>query len=34
MLSRHIVTRHKGSISYEDAVGGGARFVIRFPSVV
>jgi signal transduction histidine kinase len=33
-LSRHIVTRHKGSISYEDAIGGGARFVIRFPSVV
>lgn len=33
-LSRHIVTRHKGSISYEDAVGGGARFVIKFPSVV
>ena len=32
-LSRHIVTRHKGSISYEDAVGGGARFVIRFPSI-
>ena len=31
-LSRHIVTRHKGSISYEDALGGGARFVIRFPS--
>ena len=33
-LSRHIVTRHKGSIYYEDAVGGGARFVIRLPSVV
>jgi hypothetical protein len=33
-LSRHIVTRHKGSISYEDAVGGGARFVIKFPLVV
>ena len=33
-LSRYIVTRHKGSISYEDAVGGGARFVIKFPSVV
>jgi signal transduction histidine kinase len=32
-LSRHIVTRHKGSIHYENAVGGGARFVIRFPSV-
>jgi signal transduction histidine kinase len=33
-LSRHIVTRHKGSIHYENAVGGGARLVIRFPSVV
>jgi C4-dicarboxylate-specific signal transduction histidine kinase len=32
-LSRHIVTRHQGSIHYEDAPGGGARFVIRFPSV-
>ena len=31
-LSRHIVTRHKGSIHYENAVGSGARFVIRFPS--
>jgi signal transduction histidine kinase len=33
-LSRYIVTRHKGSISYEEAVDGGARFVIRFPSAV
>jgi signal transduction histidine kinase len=32
-LSRHIVTRHKGSLHYENAVGGGAKFVIRFPSV-
>jgi signal transduction histidine kinase len=33
-LSRHIVTRHQGSIHYEDAPGGGARFVIRLPAAI
>lgn len=31
-LCRHIVTRYGGSIHYEDAVGGGAQFVIELPS--
>jgi C4-dicarboxylate-specific signal transduction histidine kinase len=31
-LSKHIVTKHKGSISYEDVPNGGARFAIRLPS--
>jgi signal transduction histidine kinase len=31
-LCKHIVTRYGGSIHYEDAVGGGARFVIELPS--
>ena len=30
-LCRHIVTRYSGSIYYEDAVGGGAKFVIELP---
>ena len=30
-LCKHIVTRYSGSIHYEDAVGGGARFVIELP---
>ncbi|MBU3602817.1 sensor histidine kinase [Polynucleobacter sp. AM-25C3] len=30
-LCKHIVTRYSGSIHYEDAVGGGAKFVIEFP---
>jgi signal transduction histidine kinase len=30
-LCKHIVTRYSGSIYYEDAVGGGAKFVIEFP---
>ncbi|QWC96731.1 GHKL domain-containing protein [Polynucleobacter paneuropaeus] len=29
-LCKHIVTRYSGSIHYEDAVGGGAKFVIEF----
>jgi C4-dicarboxylate-specific signal transduction histidine kinase len=33
-LSKHIVTRYGGSIYYEDAVGGGARFVVELPSAV
>jgi C4-dicarboxylate-specific signal transduction histidine kinase len=32
-LCKHIVTRYSGSIYYEDAVGGGARFVIMLPQV-
>lgn len=31
-LSKHIVTRYGGSIHYEDAIGGGARFIVEFPS--
>jgi C4-dicarboxylate-specific signal transduction histidine kinase len=30
-LCKHIVTRYGGSIRYEDAVGGGARFVVELP---
>jgi C4-dicarboxylate-specific signal transduction histidine kinase len=30
-LCRHIVTRYSGSIHYEDVVGGGARFIVKFP---
>jgi C4-dicarboxylate-specific signal transduction histidine kinase len=33
-LSKHIVTRYEGSIYYEDAIGGGARFVVELPSAV
>jgi C4-dicarboxylate-specific signal transduction histidine kinase len=31
-LCRHIVTRYSGSIHYEDAIGGGAKFVMKLPS--
>ena len=31
-LCKHIVTRYCGSIHYEDAVGGGAKFVIEISS--
>jgi C4-dicarboxylate-specific signal transduction histidine kinase len=31
-LCRHIVTRYGGSIHYEDAIGGGARFVVELPA--
>lgn len=31
-LCKHVVTRYGGSIHYEDAVGGGAKFVIELPS--
>jgi signal transduction histidine kinase len=31
-LCKHIVTRYGGSIYYEDAVGSGAKFVIKLPS--
>jgi hypothetical protein len=27
----HIVTRYSGSIHHEDAIGGGAKFVVEFP---
>jgi len=30
-LCKHIVTRYRGSIDYEDALGGGAKFVIELP---
>ena len=30
-LCKHIVTRYSGSIDYDDAVGGGAKFVIELP---
>jgi signal transduction histidine kinase len=33
-LCKHIVTRNGGSIYYEDAVGGGAKFVFELPSAV
>jgi signal transduction histidine kinase len=31
-LCQHIVTRHGGRIHYEDAPGGGARFIVFLPS--
>ena len=30
-LCKHIVTRYSGSIHHEDAIGGGAKFVVEFP---
>jgi signal transduction histidine kinase len=30
-LCKHIVTRYSGSIHYEDAMGGGAKFVFELP---
>jgi len=30
-IVRQIVTRYRGTIDVENAAGGGARFVIRFP---
>jgi C4-dicarboxylate-specific signal transduction histidine kinase len=30
-LCKHIVTRYGGSIQYEDAIAGGARFIIKLP---
>ena len=32
-LCKHIITRYSGAIDYEDAIGGGAKFVIQIPSV-
>lgn len=31
-LCKHIVTRYGGSIHYEDAIGGGAQFIVELPS--
>ncbi len=31
-LCKHIVTRYDGSIHYEDALDGGAKFVVKLPS--
>jgi signal transduction histidine kinase len=31
-LSKHILTRYGGSIHYEDAVGGGAKFIVKLPA--
>jgi signal transduction histidine kinase len=31
-LCKHIVTRYGGSIHYEDAIGGGTRFIVELPS--
>jgi C4-dicarboxylate-specific signal transduction histidine kinase len=33
-LCKHIISRYKGSIHYEDAAEGGARFVVKLPSAV
>jgi C4-dicarboxylate-specific signal transduction histidine kinase len=30
-LCKHVVTRYAGSIYYEDAIGGGARFIVELP---
>jgi C4-dicarboxylate-specific signal transduction histidine kinase len=30
-LCKHIVTRYNGTISYEDTIGGGAKFMIELP---
>jgi C4-dicarboxylate-specific signal transduction histidine kinase len=32
-LSKHIVTRYMGTIKFEDATGGGAKFVVQLPIV-
>ena len=33
-LCRHIITRYGGSIRYEEAIGGGAKFMIKFPTMI
>ena len=33
-LCKHIVTRYGGSIHHEDAIGGGAKFVVEFPRLI
>jgi signal transduction histidine kinase len=32
-LCQHIITRHGGRIQYEDAPGGGARFIVFLPAI-
>jgi signal transduction histidine kinase len=32
-LCKHIITRCGGSIRYEEAIGGGAKFTIEFPTI-
>jgi len=31
-LCKHIVSRYRGTINYEDAIGGGARFLVKLPA--
>jgi len=33
-LCKHIITRCGGSIHYEEAIGGGAKFMIEFPTIL
>jgi C4-dicarboxylate-specific signal transduction histidine kinase len=33
-LCKHIITRCGGSIRYEEAIGGGAKFTIEFPTIL
>jgi C4-dicarboxylate-specific signal transduction histidine kinase len=33
-LCRHIITIYGGSIRYEEAIGGGAKFMIKFPTIL
>ena len=33
-LCKHIVTRYSGSIHHEDAIGGGAKFIVEFPPLI
>jgi signal transduction histidine kinase len=33
-LCKHIITRYGGSIRYEEAIGGGAKFMIEFPKIL
>ena len=33
-LCKHIVTRYGGSIHHEDLIGGGARFIVKFPPLI
>jgi C4-dicarboxylate-specific signal transduction histidine kinase len=33
-LCKHIVTRYSGSIHHEDAIGGGAKFIVECPPLI
>jgi len=33
-LCKHVVTRYSGSIHHEDAIGGGAKFIVEFPPLI